>query len=158
MATRPPETEGTLLPRSHRLQAALLIAGMVVGCLAIWTASPALWLWVGSQIDRAGPPSMGAIGVVVIGVGLTTVALGKLLAILHADYRELNGTRATIRVHLAWLRSMRGDRPHETAARDAHLTVLDFILVCSVLVALALYQYWFLFKSGSPIDLRSGRG
>jgi hypothetical protein len=142
------------------LRSGFLITGMVLGSLAIWTASPALWLWIASQMEGGGPPTMGAIAVVVIGVAATTIALGKGLAVLHARWRELHGQKATIRVHLAWLRSLRGerntDRPRETGA-DVHLSLLDIILVISVLVAITLYNVWFLFYADSPIDFRSGR-
>lgn len=41
--------------------------------------------------------------------------------------------------------------------REVELTALDVILVSSVLLALGLYNYWFLFEAGSPLDQRTGR-
>jgi hypothetical protein len=143
--------------RDH-LKAAALVTGMVAAALAIWTASPLGWLWVASQMDAGRSPSMGAITVVIVGVCGTTLVIGKALAVLHARYRELHHTRQTIRVHLPWLRSMRGERAHETGSDSVELTVLDVILVTSVLLALGAYELWFLFLSTSPIDLRTGRG
>ncbi|HLM49156.1 MAG TPA: hypothetical protein VK279_01310 [Solirubrobacteraceae bacterium] len=145
------------VPHHRAVRSAVLIAAMVLGALCIWTASPAAWLWVASQMEGGGPPTMEAIAVVVIGVGLTTLALGKLLAVLDARHRALYRRRRTIRIHLPWLRSMRGERVRETGP-SVELTVLDVILVASVIIAVALYNVWFLFESGSPIDLRTGRG
>ncbi len=150
------DTGPSLVPGQHRLRALALIAGMVIGCVSIWTVSPLLWLWIASQMEAGGPPSMGAIAVVILGVGFTTIAIGKLLAVLHARYRDLSGARQTIRLHLSWLRSMRGERPHETGP-EVELNVLDVILIASIFVALGLYDYWFLFLSDSPIDFRTGR-
>ncbi|MEA2306397.1 MAG: hypothetical protein QOH43_3677 [Solirubrobacteraceae bacterium] len=142
--------------RDH-LKAGGLVAGMVTGALAIWTVSPVGWLWVASQMDAGRSPSMGAITVVLLGVCGTTLAIGKGLAVLHARYRELHHTRQTIRVHLPWLRSLRGERARETGADSVELTVLDVILVGSVLLAVGAYELWYLFLSTSPIDLRTGR-
>ena len=157
IALGPAGGHASSMPRHRRLRATILIIGMVGGCLSIWTLSPLLWLWIASQVDKGGPPSMSAITVVIVGVALTTIAIGKGLATLQALYREIDGTRPTVKLHLAWLRSLRGERPRERAG-EVELTVLDAILVASVLIALGLYQYWFLFKAGSPIDLRTGRG
>lgn len=146
------------MPTRDHLRASGLVAGMVAGALAIWTVSPLAWLWVASQMDAGRSPSMGAITVVIVGVCATTLAIGKALAVLHARYRELHHTRQTIRVHLPWLRSLRGERARETGAASVELTVLDVILVTSVLLAVGAYELWFLFLSTSPIDLRTGRG
>jgi hypothetical protein len=141
-----------------RLKAVVLVAGMVAGSLSIWTASPLAWLWVASQMDAGRTPSMGAITVVVVGVCATTLAIGKLLAVLNARYRDLRHTRATIRVHLPWLRSLRGERAREMGADSVEVTVLDVVLISSVFLAVGAYELWFAFLSTSPIDLRTGRG
>jgi hypothetical protein len=134
--------------------AVLLVLVMVIGCLSIWTLSPMLWLWVASQVDSGGPPTMQAIFVVVGGILVTSVGLAKLLASAHKRYRAIGGARHTVKVHLAWLRASSGERRTE---RSKELTVLDVILITSVVIAAALYEYWFTFRAGSSIDLRSGR-
>ena len=142
---------------SHtNLRSGALIAGMVLGTLSIWTVSPVLWLWIGSQTQTSTQPSMGAICLVVMGVMLTTAAIGKALAMLHASYRQLRGGTSIVRVQLSWLQSTRGDRAHAKVPQ-LEVTVLDAILILSVFVAVGLYEAWFLFLSGSPMDLRSGR-
>jgi len=141
---------------ARRARSFAVVLGMVAGAVSIWTLSPLSWLWIASQMDSGSSPSMGAIGVVIIGVCLTTIAIGKGLAILQARYRDLHGGRATIRMHLPWLRSLRGERPHERGA-EIELTVLDVVLISSLFIALGLFELWFLFKSGSPLDMRSGR-
>jgi hypothetical protein len=142
------------LVANTRLRSSALIAGMVAGTLSIWTLSPVLWLWIGSQTQEGTTPSMGAIGLVIVGVLMTTAAIGKGLAVLHALYRELHGGSSTVRVELAWMKSRSGDR---VVPRSVELTVLDAILIASVFLAIGLYEAWFLFISDSPIDFRTGR-
>src|SRR3954452_21080386 len=142
--------------RHRRLKAFGLIVAMSVLALSIWTASPILWLWIASQLESGGPPTMSAIAVMIVGVAGTTIAIAKGLAWLNSLYRGLYATRPTVRVHLAWLRSMRGERARETGP-SVELNVLDVILILSVFVVIGLYEGWFLLFSSSPIDLRPGR-
>jgi hypothetical protein len=138
-----------------RLKAGTLVLGMLAGCLALWTANPVVWLWVASQIDEGGPPSMTAIMVVVVGVVLTAVALAVVLARLHRRYREINGVRETVTLRMPWLSAPSGQRAGRP--RELELTVLDIILIASVFLAVGLYEWWFIFHAGSPIDQRTGR-
>jgi hypothetical protein len=139
-----------------RARAGLLIVAMLAGCLTVWTLNPILWLWVGSQVDEGGPPSMTAIAVVVLGIVFTAAALAWLLTTLHRIYRDIRGARTTMRLRMPWLSSAGGNKAHGQP-RELELTVLDVIVISSVLIAVGLYEYWFLFESGSPIDLRTGR-
>jgi hypothetical protein len=139
-----------------RTRSSALIAGMVAGTLSIWTLSPLVWLWIGSQTQDGTTPSMGAIFLVVIGVILTTAAIGKGLAVLHSHYRDLHGGTSTVRIRLAWLESTRGARSHAKTPQ-LELSILDVILISSVFLAVGLYEAWFLFVSDSPIDFRTGR-
>ena len=138
-----------------RLKAVVAAAGMLVGTVALWTANPVAWLWLGSQVDAGGPPSMTAVVVVVLGVVLTAAALATGIAALHRRYRQIRGIRTTVRLRVPWLAtpSRRGrNRP-----RELELTMLDVIVISSVLIAIGLYEYWFLFEAGSPLDQRTGR-
>jgi hypothetical protein len=147
----------TFTPVRHRRPKAFgLIVAMSLLSLSIWTASPLAWLWIASQMESGGPPTMSAIAVMVIGVAGTTIGIAKGLAWLNSLYRGLYASRPTVRVHLAWLRSMRGERARETGP-SVELNVLDVILILSVFAVIGLYEGWFLLFSTSPIDLRTGR-
>jgi len=50
----------------------------------------------------------------------------------------------------------RDERPHERGSQ-VELTVLDVVLISSIFIAVGLFEAWFMFKSGSPLDGRSGR-
>jgi hypothetical protein len=137
------------------MKAGTLVIGMLVGCLSLWTANPIAWLWVASQIDAGGPPSMTAIMVVVIGVLITAAALAVLLAWLHRRYRQIQGAPDTVTLRMPWLSAPSGQRAGRP--REVELTVLDVILISSVFLAVGLYEWWFFFHAGSPIDQRTGR-
>jgi hypothetical protein len=129
---------------------------MALATLNVWTGSPLMAVWVGSRVQGAGPPEMGAIFVVAGVMGAISFGLVKVLHALGAAYDRLTGHTPTIRAHTPWLRSMRDGRPQETG-RETGLSALDVVLVGSVLLAAIAFEIWFFFFSESPIDGRSGR-
>jgi len=129
---------------------------MAVVSLNIWTGGPLMALWVGSRVQAEGPPSMLAVGLAAVTLGVVTYALVRILARLDATYGRMHGRPTSVRRHVPWLRSMRGERPHDL--KHAHeLGALEIILVVTVVVVFALFEAWFFFYSPSPIDQRSGR-
>jgi len=127
-----------------------LAAAMTVVGLNIYTGSPLLALWVGSQVQGSGPPSMEAVGLVVLVLGVTSVCLTLLLGRLGRIYDDMTGATPTARQHTPWLRSMRGEREQQPGER-VQLTMLERIMVALVVIAFAAFEIWFFFFSGSPI-------
>jgi hypothetical protein len=123
-----------------------LIVLMFLSAMMIWLGSPAIWLWIGSQVTSSQSPGMGPYFLVGVGILASTVALAFLLARLNRAYEEVAGQRTTVRVRLPWLRSLRDERNPGT-----HLTVLDFILVLTAVTAILTFAVWFLFAAGSPL-------
>ena len=98
----------------------LLAAAMAFLALNIWTGSPLLALWIGSQIQgEESQPSMGAFAAVIGCLIAFSWGLYQLLKVTMSAYQDATGTRPTVRTHAPWLRSMRGERPehHTTGAR-----------------------------------------
>ena len=140
----------------ERLRRALLLSMMAVVGLNIWTGNPLLALWVGSRVVGSGPPTMGAIAVVALMIGVVGLALTRLLAAIGAAYDRATGHAPAARRHVPWLRSMRGERVQYERERIG-LSALEILLVVMVLAAFIGFEVWFFFYSPSPIDQRSGR-
>jgi hypothetical protein len=152
-----PTAEHAHLGPVDRLKRAALLVGMSATGLNVWTGSPLAALWIGSRVQRNGPPSMGAVFLVIVAMGVFSYATLRLLRRLGSTYDRIVGRQPTVRAHVPWLRSLRGERPHE-AGQEYTLSALDIIMCVCVIVALALFEYWFFFLSTSSIDQRSGRG
>jgi hypothetical protein len=90
---------------------------------------------------------------------LLAVSLGlvRVIAVLQEAYRKQTGDMTHVKAHTPWLRSMRGERP-VYPGEQAQVTAPERVLVLIVIVAVVLFEVWFFFLSGSPIDQRSGRG
>ena len=69
----------------------------------------------------------------------------------------LVGASPTVRSHVNWLRSMRGERPEYKGVAPT-LSMAERIVILTVVLAFAVFEVWFFFFSTSSIDQRSGRG
>jgi hypothetical protein len=147
------ERDRSLVSRLKRLVLASAMAAVV---LNVWTGGPLLALWIGSRVQSSAAPSMAAIALVAGSLAAISVVLVKILALLGRRYDELTGHRPAPREQAPWLRSLRGERGEEHRRRVG-LSALDRILVVCVVVALAVFEIWFFFYSGSPISGGSGR-
>lgn len=133
-----------------------LTIAMGVAALNIGTGAPLVALWVGSQAQGSGHPTMTSVGVVVVTFAALGYGLVALLSWLGGLHDRLTGVSPRVSAHAPWLRSMRGERPlyDDEAPR---LTALERVLVVTVVVVTIVFEVWFLFYSTSPIDNRTGR-
>src|SRR3954454_20787996 len=99
--------------RHLRPKRVALVCLMVLATLNIWTGGPLLALWIGSRLQASGPPSMLAVSTAAVSLGVISWLLVRLLAGLDRLYGRVSGRQSTVRRHVPWLRSMRGERPHE---------------------------------------------
>jgi hypothetical protein len=139
------------------LKRVALAAAMAVVTVNIWTGAPLFALWVGSRVQRHSQASMTGIAVVAIVLAIVCFLLLRLLRMLGAQYDGLVGVSPTVRRHVTWLRSMRGERPEYKGVAPT-VTMAERIAIVAVVVAFAAFEVWFFFFSTSSIDQRSGRG
>jgi hypothetical protein len=133
-----------------------LVAAMAVVSLNVWTGAPLFAVWVGSRVQSHSEASMAGIAVVAITLGVVCFLLLRLLGVLGARYDRLVGVSPTVRRHVTWLRSMRGERPEYEGVTPT-VTMAERIVIVAVVVAFAAFEVWFFFFSTSSIDQRSGR-
>jgi hypothetical protein len=124
----------------------MLIAVMVVGSLLMWIGAPLFWLWLGSQLQSGSTPSFGPYLLILVGVVVSMIVLGKLLSSLDRLYGRVTHTDASVRVRLPWHRSLRGERGSGRPTR-----VVDIVMVVSVSGALLLFGAWFFLLAGSSL-------
>lgn len=145
MSSSTPESRAA---RSPHLRAAAvgLVALMAVGSLALWIAIPLGWVWVASLVSSSSQPSFGPYMLIIVGIPLSMIAMGKLLGVLNRLYGQVTGTQSNVRVARPWLKSMRGERDNTRP-----LTVLDVVMVCSVSAAVVVFLVWFFLFAGSSL-------
>ena len=135
--------------RSSLTARAGLIALMFVGSLALWLGDPVLWLWITSRLESGTQASMGPYALMILGITLTGVAIGKGLARLNRLYGEVTGTAPTVRVIVPWRRSYRGESGDDEDAK-LPVSLLDVMMVVAVLIAVAALVTWFVVVKPAP--------
>jgi len=134
--------------RTLLLRVALAIITAILA-VNLYTGAPLFAIWVGSRVQQGSQLTMGTVGVVLGVLVLTIAILVFLLTRVEAAYKAVTG-QVTERRTPPWLRSMRGEREEWERERKP-LSGFEKSLVVSVVVAVAAFEVWFFFFSGSPI-------
>jgi hypothetical protein len=114
--------------------AALLVAIMFLGSLAMWVGVPLAWLWIGSLIQGQTGSVGYALLAMMCGLVVTITLLGACLSWLNRLHVEVRAARG---------RDVRGT------------TALERVMVTSAVVALTVFLVWFFGFSGSePFPLK----
>ncbi len=128
------------------LAASAVFVAMLVTALALWTAIPLGWIWIGSKVSQTQFPSEGPYAVVAIGIIVTVVIDAWLIGLLNALYVRITGTNRLAPMRPSWLKSMR-----DTGTAAGTTTVVEAVLMGSVLLAGLVFVAWFFLLAGSPL-------
>ncbi|MDP9244116.1 MAG: hypothetical protein M3O77_03420 [Chloroflexota bacterium] len=126
--------------------AAFVVLVMVLGAFSLWTVIPYGWIWIGSKLSNTQQPSGGPYMVVFVGIVCSIIAMAWILSRLNQLYGRIMGTHHLPRYRAPWLKSMRDER-----AAPRGMTVLEAVILASVLMAGAAMMIWFFVAAGSPL-------
>jgi hypothetical protein len=130
----------------RNLGATILVALMIVAALSMWTVIPLGWVWVGSQISAGQAPSGGPYMVVLVGIVVSILIISWMLSRLNRIYMHITGSNTVEPIRPAWLKSLR-----DSEAPRAYPTVLETVIVASVVLAIVSMTAWFFLAAGSPL-------
>jgi hypothetical protein len=138
---------GAALTGGARRIAATGIAGvMLVAAFSLWTVIPLGWIWVGSKLSKTQAPSAGPYMLVFFGIVISIVVVVFVLAWLNRLYEALIGTTEVQVERVRLWRSLSDER------RPRHRwSVMEVVLLASVLVAFLAMGVWFFVLAGSPL-------
>jgi hypothetical protein len=139
-------TENVARRASRNLGATLLVLLMILAALSMWTVIPLGWVWVGSHISKSQAPSGGPYMVVIVGIVVSILVISWVLSRLNRVYMHLTGTNSVGPIRPAWLKSLRDSEGHR-----AYPTVLETVIVASVVLAILSMAAWFFVLAGSPL-------
>jgi hypothetical protein len=130
----------------NRFAATIVVVAMIVAALSLWTVIPLAWVWIGSRVSNTQAPSGGPYMVVLVGIVTSILLISWLISRLNRLYVRITGSHDVGAIRPRWLRSMRDD-----AARPENPTVLETVIVSSVLLAAVTAAVWFFLLAGSPL-------
>jgi hypothetical protein len=131
------------------LAASLIFVAMLFAALSLWTALPLTWLYIGSKVSHTQFPAEAPYAVVIVGLIASIVIVAWLISRLNRLYVEITGTNRLAPMRPSWMRSMR-----DTAPPTGTTTVVEAVLMGSVLLAALALSIWFFLLAGSPIPNR----
>ena len=112
----------------------------------MWLAVPVGLIYLASRIADSPTPSMGPYLLIIIGLPVGMVAIGKVLGALDRYHGRVTGLDDGKPMQATWMVSMRGERQ-----RKRRRSVLDTVMMVSVGIALVLSAIWFFVFAGSSL-------
>jgi hypothetical protein len=128
------------------LAAGVVFVAMLVAAFALWTVIPLTWVYIASKVSHTQFPSGGPYAVVAGGILVTVLIDAWLIGRLNSLYIRITGTNRLQPLRSTWLRSMRDATPAYNS-----VTVVEAVMMSSVLLAAVALVIWFLVLAGSPI-------
>lgn len=119
---------------------------MLLAAFSLWTVIPFGWIWIGSRISSSQAPSAGPYMLVFFGIVVSIIIVVFILAWLNHLYETLVGTtKVNVGRVMLW-RSLSDER-----RTVRQWSVMEAVLLTSVLVAFVAMGVWFLLIAGSPL-------
>lgn len=131
---------------ARALAAGLIFLAMLLAAFALWTAIPLSWLYIGSKLSETQFPSGGPYAVVAVGIVASILIVAWLISRLNDLYVRVTGTNRLAPMRPVWLKSMR-----DSGAAQGSVTVVEAVLMSSVMLAALSLTVWFFLLAGSPL-------
>lgn len=123
-----------------------IISAMAFGSVMLWFGWPLGLIYLVSKMVDSTQPTMGPYLVLLFGIPLGMVAIGRFLGSLDRHYKRRTLNEGD-RYRPGWLKSMRGERQG-----SSNWKVLDVIMLWSVSMALLALGVWFFLFAGSSLS------
>jgi len=128
------------------LAAALVFMAMLLAAFSLWTAIPLSWVYIASKVSQTQFPSGGPYAVVAVGIIASVLVVAWLIGRLNGLYVRITGTNRLSPIRPAWLKSMR-----DSGGPQSNVTVVEAVLMGSVMMAALALTIWFFLLAGSPL-------
>jgi hypothetical protein len=130
----------------HALAAGLVFLAMLLAAFSLWTAIPLSWVYIGSKVSETQFPSGGPYAVVAVGIVISILFVAWLIGRLNNLYIRITGTNRLAPIRPSWLKSMRDTGPVANS-----VTVVEAVLMASVMLAALALTLWFFLLACSPL-------
>ncbi len=85
------------------IAASFVFFGMLIAALALWTAIPVGWLYIGSKVSETQFPAEGPYAIVAVGIVVSIVLDAWLIGFLNGLYMRITGTNRLAPMRPSWL-------------------------------------------------------
>lgn len=126
--------------------AGFVFLAMLLAAFSLWTAIPLSWIYIGSKLSETQFPSGGPYAIVAVGIVASILLVAWLIGRLNELYVRITGTNRLAPIRPNWLKSMRDAAPMQRS-----VTVVEAVMMASVMLAVLAFTVWYVLWAGSPI-------
>jgi hypothetical protein len=130
----------------RNLAATVVFFAMLLGAFSLWTLIPLGWVYIASKLSHSQFPSMGPYMVVIVGIIVTVLVDAWLIGRLNDVYVRVTGSNRLVQSRPNWLKSLRDTGPIQNS-----VTVVEAVMISSVMLAGLALVTWFFLLAGSPL-------
>jgi hypothetical protein len=138
--------EITVRNLGRNLAAAAVFLAMLLAAFALCTLIPLGWVYIGSKASQSQFPSIGPYMVVIVGIIVTVLVDAWVIGRLNDLYIRVTGSNRLVASRPSWLKSMRDAAPVQNS-----VTVVEAVMIASVMLAGLALVVWFFLLAGSPL-------
>jgi hypothetical protein len=138
--------ETTVRSLGRNLAASAVFLAMLLAAFSLWTLIPLGWIYIASKLAHSQFPSIGPYMIVVIGIIVTVLVDAWLIGRLNDLYVRVTGSNRLVATRPGWLKSMRDAAPIQNS-----VTVVEAVMMSSVMLAALALITWFFLLAGSPL-------
>ena len=128
------------------LAAGIVFLAIALAAFALWTAIPLCWIYIASKVSHTQFPSGGPYAVVAVGIIATVLVDAWLIGRLNDFYIRVTGSNRLVQTRPNWLKSLRDTGPVHNS-----VTVVEAVMMSSVMLAALALITWFFLLAGSPL-------
>ena len=138
--------EATMRNFGRNVAATPVFFAMLLAAFSLWTLIPLGWVYIASKLAHSQFPSIGPYMVVIVGIIVTVLIDAWLIGRLNDLYVRVIGSNRLVASRPGWMKSMRDAAPVRGA-----VTVVEAVMMSSVMLAAVALITWFFLLAGSPI-------
>ena len=138
--------ETTVRNMGRNVAAAVVFLAMLLAAFSLWTLIPLGWVYIASKLAHSQFPSIGPYMIVIVGIIVTVLVDAWLIGRLNDLYVRVTGSNRLVATRPGWLKSMRDAAPIQSS-----VTVVEAVMMSSVMLAALALITWFFLLAGSPL-------
>jgi hypothetical protein len=138
--------EATMRNFGRNAAATAVFFAMLLAAFSLWTLIPLGWVYIASKLAKSQFPSIGPYMIVIVGIIVTVLIDAWIIGRLNDLYVRVTGSNRLVQSRPGWLKSMRDAAPVQSA-----VTVVEAVMMSSVMLAALALMVWFLLLAGSPL-------
>jgi hypothetical protein len=138
--------EATMRNFGRNAAATTVFFAMLLAAFSLWTLIPLGWVYIASKLAKSQFPSIGPYMIVIVGIIVTVLIDAWIIGRLNDLYVRVTGSNRLVQSRPGWLKSMR-----DTGPTHGSVTVVEAVMMSSVMLAALALMVWFFLLAGSPL-------